>query len=157
IQRQEVEAKHQGMLEDYQDALFAVVAWVDETIIKCSDWVHHRQWKANPLQLEKYGTRNAGEELFERLARLRLDQKGIREVYYLCLSLGFHGQYFLGIEDDIKLNEIRHAQARYLSLPGENLQEINRLTSQPYEITPPLGRPERIPLPQQLLKAGLAM
>jgi type VI secretion system protein ImpK len=156
--RQEAYAKRQGMREqEYHNALFAIVAWVDETILRQTHWEYYDQWNTFPLQLEYYQTRNGGEELFERLQSLHADQTEIREIYYLCLGLGFSGQYFLGIEDELKLNQIRHEQARYLSLPIEDVRDVDRLIPQPYEVTPPEGRPIKTPLLQYLLKGGIIL
>jgi type IV/VI secretion system ImpK/VasF family protein len=158
LEQQKAAAKRQGTLEqDYHDACFAVVAWADETILKHSTWKHHNQWNAFPLQVEYYDTRNAGEEFFERLDKLRSEQKEVREVYYLCLGLGFSGRYFLGLEDERKLNQIRHDQAQHLTLPVADVQDIDKITSQPYQVTPPEGRPITRPLTQLLLVAGLAL
>jgi type VI secretion system protein ImpK len=158
LEQQKAAAKRQGMLEqDFQDACFAVIAWVDETILKLSTWQHHSTWNAFPLQQEYYQIRTAGEDLFERLERLRPDQQEVREVYYLCLGLGFNGQYFLGLEDELKLNQIRHEQARHLTRPVENVQDIDKIVSQPYEVQPPPPRPIRRPLTYLLPQIGLAL
>jgi type VI secretion system protein ImpK len=158
LQRQEAAAKRQGVLEqDYHSARFAVLAWADETILKYAAWEHHSRWNAFPLQLEYYQTRNAGEELFERLERLRADQQEIREIYYLCLGLGFSGRYFLGMEDERKLNQIRHEQAQHLALPVEDIQEMRRLTPQPYDVAPAPGKPITEPWTRHLFKGGVAV
>jgi type IV/VI secretion system ImpK/VasF family protein len=158
LEQEKAAAKRQGMLDrDYQEACFAVVAWADETILKHSTWKHHPEWNAFPLQLEYFQTRNAGEEFFERLERLRPEQKDIREVYYLCLGLGFSGRYFFGMEDELKLNHIRHEQARHLPLLVEDIQEIDKLTPQPYEVPVHSDRPIKPPWTDLLLKAGLPL
>src|SRR5215813_3389050 len=158
LEQQKAAAKRQGMLEqDYHDACFAVVAWADETILRHLTWKHHNQWNTFQLQLEYYDTRNAGEEFFERLDRLRAEQKEVREVYYLCLGLGFSGRYFLGLEDELKLNQIRHDQAQHLTLPVEDVQDIDKITAQPYQVSPPVGKPITRPLTHLLLIAGLAL
>lgn len=158
LEKQEAAALRQGMLKDeYEDACFAVIAWADETVLKHASWVHHSQWSAFPLQLEHYQTTNAGEELFERLDRLRADQKDLVEIYYLCLGLGFSGRYFLGLEDDLRLNQIRHEQARRLALPIAAVQDVTRLTPQPYDIIPPKAIPIKPPLTHLLLKGGVAI
>ncbi|HEX9869689.1 MAG TPA: DotU/TssL family secretion system protein [Candidatus Tectomicrobia bacterium] len=158
LEQEKAAAKRQGLLErDYQDACFAVVAWADETILKHSSWEHHHDWNALPLQMEQFQTRNAGEEFFERLERLRPEQKQVREVYYLCLGLGFSGQYFLGMEDELKLHHIRHEQAQHLALPAEDVQNIDKLTPQPYQVpTDDHGAIER-PWTDLLLRAGLPL
>lgn len=158
LEQQETAAKRQGMTtQDFHTARFAAVAWVDETILKYIAWKHHSQWSAFPLQLEYYQTRNAGEELFERLNKLRAEQQEIREIYYLCLGLGFTGRYFLGPEDELALNRIRREQARLLSLPVEDVQDLDRLTPQPYSVPPLAGKPVQPDWTQRLLKAGLAV
>jgi type VI secretion system protein ImpK len=158
FQQEKVTAKRQGMLDkDLQDAGFAVVAWADETILKHTTWKCHHAWNTYPLQLEYYQTRNAGEEFFERLEQLGAAQQAVREVYYLCLALDFSGQYFLGLEHELKLTQMRHEQARYLTQPVESVQDIEKITAQPYEVHPPTGRPVRYPLTHLLLQAGLVL
>ena len=76
----------------YDDARFAVFAWVDETILNMP-WSQREEWRPNLLQTGYYSTTSAGSEFFERLNRLRADQEGVREVYFTCLSLGFRGRY----------------------------------------------------------------
>jgi type IV/VI secretion system ImpK/VasF family protein len=158
IEQQKAIAKRQGMLDqEYQDAAFAAVAWVDETILKLTAWEHVNRWKASPLQLELYQTRNAGEEFFERLARLRPEQQEIREVYFVALGLGFTGRYFFGQEDALALAQIRGEQARHLSLPLEDVQSIDKIAPQPYESSPPKGEPLKPPWTHLLLKVGVAL
>ena len=156
LQREKATAKRQGMPDkDFQDACFAVVAWADETILKQTTWKSHHEWNRHPLQLEYYQIRNAGVEFFERLEKLAEAQQAVRGVYYVCLGLGFSGQYFLGLEDELKLAQIRHAQAQRLPCPVESVQDIDKITAQPYEVPPPLGRPVRRPLTHLLLQVGL--
>jgi len=158
LEDEKAAAKRQGIADrDYQDGCFAVVAWTDETILKHSTWKHHHEWNAHPLQLEYFQTRNAGEEFFERLERLRADQKEVRQVYYLCLGLGFSGQYFLGMEDELKLSQIRHDQAQHLALSIKDIQDLDKLTPQPYQVPAQGSGPIRQSWPDSLLKAGLPL
>jgi type IV/VI secretion system ImpK/VasF family protein len=158
LAQQAAAAQEQGMLaDDAQEARFAVVAWADEMILQQTAWEHHQQWRSFPLQLEYFETRKAGEELFERLDRLRPEQTAVREIYYLCLGLGFRGCYFLGLEDERRLAQLRHTQARRLALPIETVQSLERLTPQPYQVSLPPGRPLTPSLPQRLLTVGLAL
>jgi type VI secretion system protein ImpK len=158
FQQEKGTAKRQGMLDkDFHDAGFAVVAWADETILKHTTWKYHHEWNTYPLQLEYYQTRNAGEEFFEYLEQLGATQQAVWEVYYLCLALGFSGQYFLGLEDELKLAQMRHEQARHLTHLVESVQDIEKITAQPYEVRSPIGRPVRYPLTHLLLQAGLVL
>lgn len=77
---------------DYDLARFAICAWVDEVILN-SPWQEKDQWKREQLQRLYYHTTDAGEEFFERLNQLGLHQRDVREVYFLCLALGFMGRY----------------------------------------------------------------
>ncbi len=102
--------------DDWQGALFAVCAWIDETIL-CSEWPERGRWQEDQLQRLHFQTMNAGEEFFIRLAELDPEATAIREVYAYCLALGFKGRYFLP-EDDKKLVEIQKAN---LLLVKDNL------------------------------------
>lgn len=158
LEQEKATLRREGLPDrDYQDAAFAVIAWADETILKHSSWTHHAEWNALPLQLEYFQTRTAGEEFFERLERLRPEQKSIRDVYYVCLGLGFSGRYFLGLEDELKLNQIRHEQARHVSLLVEDIEEVGKLTPQPYEVRVPTSGQIKQPWTDLLLKAGLPL
>lgn len=78
--------------EEVEEARFALVAWADEKIL-LSDWSGREEWLREPLQLQLFGTNRAGDEFYDHLAALRPDQNLAREVYFLCLSLGFEGRY----------------------------------------------------------------
>jgi type VI secretion system protein ImpK len=85
-------------------ASYAAVALVDETVQR-SDWEQKDEWLARPLQRERFGRFDAGEEFFAALDRLReapVDNAGALEVYYLCLALGFEGQYRMGGGDALQ-------------------------------------------------------
>ncbi|MGE0826418.1 MAG: DotU/TssL family secretion system protein [Candidatus Binatia bacterium] len=144
--------RHQISQADYESARFAVVAWVDEMMLKASFETNqqlYQQWTRSPFQAELYNTTNAGEEFFERLAQLRPDQKEICEIYHLCLCLGFRGQYY-SEEQDRELLELRRDCAQRLPVTFPDLVEIERqkerVTPQPYEVTPPPQKsPPRAP------------
>jgi type VI secretion system protein ImpK len=78
--------------EDYDQARFVICAWIDEAILN-SGWQQKNQWQKEQLQRLYYQTTDAGEEVFERLNNLGIHQRDVREVYYLCLALGFMGRY----------------------------------------------------------------
>ena len=87
---------------DYSMARFAMCAWIDEAIMN-SDWNEKMRWQREPLQRLYYQTTNAGELFFERLNAIGAHQNDVREVYYLCLAMGFMGRY--GNESDRYLLE----------------------------------------------------
>jgi len=91
-------ASRQGAdVDDIREACFAVVAFLDETVLEFGP-PHREAWMAHSFQFELFDRYDAGEEFFVRLNGLRRDSTGateVLEVYYLCLALGFQGQYRL--------------------------------------------------------------
>jgi type VI secretion system protein ImpK len=91
LNAQEERARSGGVAtEAFREARFAVLSWVDEMVLN-SKWSHRSQWQH--LMLAYYGTLNAGEEFFRRLNSLPSHANDIREIFYLCVSLGFQGEY----------------------------------------------------------------
>ena len=89
------------------EALFPVVACIDETILT-SAWKSRALWQRDSLQRNFFNTTNSGYEFYERLHQLNRqgDDRSVREVYLLCLSLGFKGRYY-SPQDRPKIEEIR--------------------------------------------------
>lgn len=98
--------------EDYNLARFAVCAWIDEAILN-SSWAQKGQWQKEPLQRLLYQTSDAGEEFFEKLNSLGLHQREVREVYYLCLALGFTGR-FINPGDETLLEHLKSSNVKIL-------------------------------------------
>ena len=89
--------------QDIQDAHYAIIAFLDETVQRSSD-ANRNQW--TPLQAKRYGQAVAGEGVYERLKtiRTRRDSKELAdllEVYDLCFLLGYQGQYAVGGRSDL--------------------------------------------------------
>ncbi|SDV47122.1 DotU family type IV/VI secretion system protein [Chitinasiproducens palmae] len=76
----------------FDEGLFAVLAWADEILIS-STWPGAAQWPRYLLQRKYFNSTTAGLAFFARLEQLRDDQADVREVYALCLSLGFKGRF----------------------------------------------------------------
>ena len=82
---------------DISDVVFALVAFLDESIIR-SEWQHKTEWRASPLQFDRFGRDDAGEEFFTRLTAIRAERTvraDVLQIYFLCLTLGFKGKYAL--------------------------------------------------------------
>jgi type VI secretion system protein ImpK len=75
------------------EARYALVAFIDDRVLKESAWVGRAEWMNNPLQLQFFREYAAGENFFGRMRALA--QRGppfwALESYYLCISLGFVG------------------------------------------------------------------
>ncbi len=132
----EREAKEAGIdSEDIQSAIFALVAFIDETIIS-SEWGGKDTWLAKPLQLEFFNRYDAGEEFFNRLEQLRQRphyKSNLLEIYYLCLALGFKGKYSFQSRDALQrikedtygdLVHTKGRSAQVLSPHGQRKDEI---------------------------------
>lgn len=80
--------------EDYDLARFAIFAWIDEAILS-SPWDGKNHWQREKLQRIYYDTDDAGEKFFEKLDLNTIGphQRDVREIYYLCLAMGFTGKY----------------------------------------------------------------
>src|SRR5262249_9142115 len=110
--------------EAYKEARFAVLSWADELILN-SSWPQRGQWQH--LMLKYYGTVNAGKQFFEHLERVPAGTRDVREIYYLCLALGFQGKYALA-DNPNQLGELRHTLYNELSgAPNDIRQSYPRL------------------------------
>ncbi|MCE5310845.1 MAG: DotU family type IV/VI secretion system protein [Acidobacteriales bacterium] len=92
--------------EDIKLAIFAVVAFVDESILNLRHPAF-ADWPRRPLQEELFGHHIAGEVFFKNLQELLAstesqDLADVLEVYQLCLLLGFAGRYSLGGRGELK-------------------------------------------------------
>lgn len=110
--------------EDFNLARFAVFAWVDETILS-SQWAGRQQWQREQLQRQYYQTADAGELFFERLNAIGPHQRDVREVYYLCLALGFSGQY-CHEGDDFMLEQLRSSNLKLLSGSSMGIPSLDK-------------------------------
>jgi type VI secretion system protein ImpK len=107
--------------EDIELAIFAVIAFVDESIFNLRHPIF-ADWPRQPLQEERYGHHVAGEIFFQNLQKLltRDDSPQLAdllEVYYLCLLLGFAGRYSLGGRGELRA---------ILQQTADKLQRIRR-------------------------------
>jgi type VI secretion system protein ImpK len=113
--------RHGYSSEDVELAVFAVVAFLDATILNLNSPVF-ADWARQPMQEERYGHHVAGEIFFQNLQKLtaRSDSQELAdllEVYHLCLLLGFEGRYSLGGRGELRA---------IFPQAGERLQRIRR-------------------------------
>ncbi len=85
--------------ETNQLAFFAVVAFLDESVLKMQNPAF-ADWAQRPLQEEMFGHNRAGEVFFDHLHTLLVRQDSAEtadslEVFCLCMLLGFKGKYAL--------------------------------------------------------------
>jgi type VI secretion system protein ImpK len=92
--------------EDVQLALYAIVAFIDESVLNCQQPVF-ADWPRLPLQEELFGGHVAGESFFDNLQRVmsRTDlvhAPDLLEIFYLCLLLGYRGRYAVSGGDGLR-------------------------------------------------------
>ncbi len=94
IQQARTEAVKAGVdVELFQQGLFPIAAWADERIARLKVWQTPLAWQPHLLQRRYFKTSLAGREFFERLGALGEHAAPVREIYLLCLCLGFIGRY----------------------------------------------------------------
>jgi len=83
--------------EDIRVAMFAVVAFLDESILN-SGIPAFADWPRKPLQQELFGGHQAGEVFFQNVDKLLAQSDSsvladVLEIYLLCVLLGYGGKY----------------------------------------------------------------
>jgi len=107
ISAAESEATSKGYpLEDTRLATFAVVAFLDESILNSNNPVF-ADWPRMPLQEELFGGHTAGEIFFQCIDRLLAHSDSPHladtlEVFALCLLLGYRGRYSLSGQEGMR-------------------------------------------------------
>ncbi len=126
--------------EDYDLARFAICAWIDEAILS-SPWQEKTQWQRQQLQRIFYNTTDAGELFFEKLNSLGLHQRDVREVYYLCLAMGFMGRYCQE-GDEYLLEQLKTSNLKLLMGSSMDLPSLEKVElfpgAYPKETSPPI-------------------
>lgn len=129
LKQADQEARRRGYTaEDIQLAIFAVVAFLDETILNLRLPVF-LDWTRQPLQEELFGHHIAGEIFYQNLQTLlgRNDSQELAdllEIYQLCLLLGFAGRYAIGGRGELR------------SIIEATAQKIRRIRQSGPEISP---------------------
>ncbi len=163
-----VEAARREHPDQADDALFAVCAFADETVLD-SSWPGRHAWMRRKLQEERFHTANAGWEFYERFERLSADahdtadaivdehadenhrwpegsrnreRRELLEVYLACLTLGFRGRY----DDDPGRDRLgRMADAGLERLMTDSRLSEEKVFPEAYSTPLPAAEPDRFP------------
>jgi type VI secretion system protein ImpK len=127
---------------DYDMARFAVFAWIDEMILS-SDWPGKNRWLGEQLQRRYYATSDAGQQFFERLNRIGPHQLDVRETYYLCLAMGFSGQY-CNAGDDFLLEQLKTSNLKLLIGSSMGIPDLKQTRLFPDAYAPESDHPAAI-------------
>jgi type VI secretion system protein ImpK len=92
--------------EDVRVATFAIVAFLDESILNSHNPAFN-DWVRKPLQQELFGVDVAGEIYFRNIDHFlgRSDSQELAdllEIYELCLLLGYRGRYSAGSNAELR-------------------------------------------------------
>lgn len=122
--------------EDIQLTVFAVVAFLDESILNLRQPVF-REWVRKPLQEELFGRHVAGEVFFQNLQLIlgRRDSPEVAdllEVYELCVLLGYLGRYSIASKGDLR------------SMMGHAADKIRRIRGNQDDISPHWMLPDEV-------------
>ncbi len=114
--------------EDIRLGIFAVVAFLDETILNLRQPVFD-EWVRKPLQEELFGQHVAGEAFYENLdgilgRREAETTADLLEVYQICLLLGYLGKYSITGKGELR------------SLIVQIQEKIQRIRKSSQEISP---------------------
>jgi type VI secretion system protein ImpK len=130
------EAKKRGYSpEAVRDAVFVVVAFVDESVMNQRTDIF-ADWVREPLQLKMFAVHVAGEIVFENLQRLFIqpdtpELADLLELHQLCLLLGYRGRYGAGSEGEIRaIIEAANDRIRRIRGPHGELSPAWRLPEQ---------------------------
>jgi len=127
LKRIEDEATRHGIeSEDAREAVYALSLFVDGQVAE-SAWAVKTEWMAEPLHIVKLQDAEGGINFFKHLDELGDRQKAVREVYLVCLALGFRGKYaeFDATQQASQIGEIRQRVVRSIhSTPLEKLREL---------------------------------
>jgi type VI secretion system protein ImpK len=127
--------------EDVKLAAFAVVAFLDESVLTSKNAVFST-WSRMPLQEELFGEHMAGETFFQYVQLLlsrrdSVETVDVLELYYLCMLLGYRGRY--GSSGDGELRAIME------SIKGKT----NRVRGGNLPLSPAWALPGDAPLPKR--------
>jgi type VI secretion system protein ImpK len=108
--------------ESIQMAVFAAVAFLDESVLNLQDPVF-ADWARRPLQEELFGGHLAGETFFRNLRAYLAQQDStevadVLELHCLCLLMGYRGRYALSDSGELYAM-LRQARERINRIRGE--------------------------------------
>lgn len=134
---QQESMKRGYVADDINLAIFAVVAFLDESVLNL-EHPAFVDWPRQPLQEELFRHHIAGEVFFQNLEKLlgrndSQDLADLLEVYQLCMLLGFAGKHSLAGRGELKA---------IIATTAEKIQRIRRSS---IEISPNWRIPSEAP------------
>lgn len=138
LRRIESEAPAHGIeVEDAREAMYALTLLIDEQIAE-SQWTERARWMGEPLTLMMHQDPEGGVNFFRRLEALQERQAQVKEVYLVCLALGFRGK-FVGLDPAqaaAELGSIRQSVLRQVH--PVSIDKLRKLFPEAYREAAPL-------------------
>ena len=126
LRRLEQEAEDNGIeREDASAAAYALALFMDEQVLS-SAWTAKTNWAAEPLAILIHQDPEGGVNFFRRLDALGDRQQAAKEIYLVCLALGFRGRYaeMEPAQQAAKIDEIKKGLLREISPSGMDRKEF---------------------------------
>ena len=93
LNRVQAEAAEQGIeAEDARQACYALSFFLDTQVAQ-SQWSGKARWSGEPLGIVLQQDPEGGVNFFRRLDAFGDRQKAVKEVFLVCLAMGFRGKY----------------------------------------------------------------
>lgn len=135
-------------VELYREAQYVMAALADEMMLHGEAWTGREHWLDNLLEMSLFGTRVAGEKIFQRLdvllsGRQQHDPE-LLSIYLAALSLGFRGRYYRPQDEPVRRRYRQSLAALLAQLAGVQ-GPAAALCPAAYEATVTEGREVRLP------------
>jgi type VI secretion system protein ImpK len=146
-----VRRANSAVVEYYRQAQYVMVAAADEVFVQLP-WSGAAHWRANLLETELFGTRSAGEAVFDRIERLleRAEPKDLElaAIYLTALALGFRGRY--GDRPDYgAVDRYKHRLYQLIFTKSPDLTDpFRKLLPQCYDATMTVGTGRKLRSPR---------
>lgn len=130
--------------EDASEAVYALCLFLDEQVAD-SEWTGKAQWAGEPLHIVKLGDPEGGINFFRRLDALSDRQRAVKEIFLVCLAMGYRGRYaeLEPTEQVARIGEIRQKIVR--SIYPRPVDSMDVLFPEGYE--PPIPLEDDVPPP----------
>jgi len=125
LNRMPAEAAEHGIeAEDVRSACYALSFFLDTQIAQ-SEWTGKGQWSVEPLGIVLQQDPEGGVNFFRRLDGFGDRHRAVKEVYLVCLALGFRGKY---AEQDAATQAAQIADIRQKIVRSINPEPIDKKT-----------------------------
>lgn len=116
------------------DGAFAIAALLDEVAMGLPDL--YPLWSARPLQAVRWMTNNAGEEVFQRLQRVRQGPRSVLATYMAVMGVGFMGRFGLPGAIQYGLVQVRREISLQLGVDPDRDWRGGILRAPPQDVEP---------------------